>query len=267
MTERDPRKPSAADQAAEGSAGRADAEASASAAGRLRVGGALGRTVEAGLSGEAVSASGVLAAIGGWRGVVEALLPGVLFLAIFIWTRDPRLSAIAPAVLAVVAIAIRLIRREPLTAAFSGAIGVAICVGVTLFSGKGQDFFLPGFWVNGAWAIGLAISLLVGWPLLGFAAGALSGDLTGWRKDRAMRRAATLCTLLWLGMFVLRLGVQLPLYATAQVEALGAARLAMGIPLFALVVLFSWLVLSRVSGAARSSDESAVSDTPNASAQ
>lgn len=262
MTESDPRE--GADSAESPAESGIPAE---SGAGRLRVGGALGRTVEAGLSGEAVSASGVLAAIGGWRGVAEALLPGVLFLAIFVWTRDPRLSAIAPAALAVIAIAIRLLRKEPLTAAFSGAVGVAICVGVTLISGRGQDFFLPGFWINGAWSVGLAISLLVGWPLLGFAVGALTGDLTGWRKQRALRRAATLCTLLWLAMFVLRLAVQLPLYASAQVEALGAARLVMGTPLFALVVLFSWLVLSRVTRATQSSDESPAVDTPSASGQ
>ncbi|NLA65445.1 MAG: DUF3159 domain-containing protein, partial [Leucobacter sp.] len=42
----------------------------------------LGRAIEAGLSGEAVSARGVLEAIGGVRGIVETLLPATVYLAV-----------------------------------------------------------------------------------------------------------------------------------------------------------------------------------------
>ena len=50
---------------------------------------------------------------------------------------------------------------------------------------------------------------------------------------RAFRRA----TLLWVGMFSARLLVQLPLYLAGAVVALGVARTAMGIPVFALCTL------------------------------
>src|SRR5699024_12062110 len=56
------------------------------------------------------------------------------------------------------------------------------------------------------------LSLLVGWPLMGFIAGTLQGDVTGWRKDRHIRRTATVATLIWCAMFVARLAVQMPLY-------------------------------------------------------
>ncbi|WP_307866422.1 DUF3159 domain-containing protein [Leucobacter chromiisoli] len=219
----------------------------------LPIGGALGRTVRAGLSGEDVSARGVLAAIGGWRGVAESLLPGLLFLVVYVFTQDPSVSVIAPAVLAVLAVVLRLALRQPAASAFSGALGVAVCVAATLLTGSGRDYFLPGFWINGAWSAALLISLLAGWPLLGVALGALRGDLRAWRGDRVLRRVATWTTLLWLGMFAARLAVQLPLYLADRTEALGLARLVMGVPLFALVVLFTWLLLSRF---ATSSDES-----------
>lgn len=219
-----------------------------------RVGGALGRTVEAGLSGQSVSARGVLDAVGGWRGVAEAVLPGLLFLVVYIFTQDPYVSVVAPAVLAVLAVVVRLVRRQPVVSALSGALGVGVCIAATLMTGSGRDYFLPGFWINGAWIAGLLISLIAGWPLLGLVMGALRGDLTGWRRDRLLRRAATLATLLWLALFVGRLAVQLPLYVAGQVEALGVARLVMGVPLFALVILFTWLLLSRSS---LSSDEPA----------
>lgn len=209
--------------------------------------GGLGRAVEAGLSGEAVSARGVLVAIGGWRGVVESLLPATLYLGVFVVTQDARLSAIAPLVLALLAIGVRIIRREPLAAALSGLIGVGVCAAAVMFTGEGSSYFVPGFWINGAWILAHTISLLVGWPIIGLLLGFLRGSLTEWRKTVALRRAAQLTTVFWIIVFGARLAVQLPLYFSGSTEALGVARLVMGVPLFAIAVLFTWLVLGRVS--------------------
>lgn len=52
-------------------------------------------------------------------------------------------------------------------------------------------------------------------------------------------------TWLWVGMFVLRLAVQVPLYVTGTVGWLGTARLVMGIPLFALTLWVTWLLVRR----------------------
>lgn len=227
------------------------------------VGGGLGRAVAAGMSGESISARGVLEAIGGVRGVLESLIPATVYLVVFVLTQDARVSVIAPLVISVIAITARLLRREPLSAALSGFLGVLVCVAATLFTGRGEDYFLPGFWINGAWIVAHTISLLVGWPLIGLLLGFLRGSLTEWRRIPMLRRAATLCTVLWIAVFAARLAVQLPLYLAANagdpgaVEALGIARLVMGIPLFAVAVLFTWLVLSRVSAVHRGLTEAA----------
>ncbi|MFT4233180.1 MAG: DUF3159 domain-containing protein [Leucobacter sp.] len=243
-------------------------------------GGGLGRVVDAGLHGEAVSARGMLEAIGGWRGIAETLLPATVYLAAFVFTRDARISAIAPLVLAAVFFAWRLIRRETMQAALAGALGVAVCVAVTLFTGRGEDYYLPGFWINAAWIAAHTISLLVGWPLIGLLLGFLRGSLTAWRKEPVLRRAAMVCTLFWIAAFGARLIVQLPLYAaarngdTAATDALGLARLLMGVPLFALAGILTWLVLSRVSaqlgagredasGTSSSSDDSSPESVEN----
>ncbi|MGO1539298.1 MAG: DUF3159 domain-containing protein [Leucobacter sp.] len=230
-----------------------------------KAGGALGRTVEAGLSGEAVSVRGVLAAIGGVRGVIETLVPGILYLVVYVFTQDAYTAVIAPAAIAVIAVAVRLIRREPTASAFSGAIGVAVCVAFTLWTGQGTGYFIPGFWINGAWILGLGISLIVGWPLIGLAVGALRGDLTGWRRDRTIFRLSAIVTLVWLLLFVARLAVQLPLYFADNTEALGIARLVMGVPLFALVVILSWMLLGRAAQEKGSSEDGgpASPDTQN----
>ncbi|MBL5973328.1 MAG: DUF3159 domain-containing protein [Candidatus Leucobacter sulfamidivorax] len=234
-----------------------------------RASGGLGRVVEAGLSGEAVSAGGVLAVIGGWRGVVESLLPATVYLVTYVFTQEPRISAIVPVVIALIAVAVRLIRREPLSAAISGLLGVLVCAAAVLFTGEGSSYYVPGFWINAAWIAAHAVSLLVGWPLLGLLVGFLRGSLTAWRRSKPLVRAVRLCTVVWIALFAGRLAVQLPLYFADQagepgaLEALGVARLVMGVPLFAVAAIFTWLVLSRVSAtvpseavpSAQSSDE------------
>jgi len=223
-----------------------DEERIADARSRVASGG-LGSVIEAGLSGQGASARGVLDAIGGWRGVAESLLPATVYLICFVVTQQARLSVIAPLVLAAAAILWRLVRKEPLSAAFSGVVGVVVCAAAVLFSGEGSSYFVPGFYINAAWILAHAVSLLIGWPLIGLALGFLRGSLTAWRAEPSLRRAVRLTTLVWIAIFALRLAVQLPLFFSGSTEALGIARLVMGVPLFALAILFTWLVLSRVS--------------------
>lgn len=230
---------------------------------RKLIGGSLGKVVEAGMSGESVSAGGVLAAIGGVRGVFESLLPATVYLVVYVITQDARLSAIAPLILAGVAVLWRVIRREPLTAALSGVIGVVVCVAAVMFSGEGSSYFVPGFFINGAWILAHLISLLVGWPIIGLLLGMLRGSLTEWRKVSSLRHAAQLATVCWIIVFAARLGVQLPLYFADETGALGVARLVMGVPLFALAVLFTWLLLSRASSMVDESSSEDDEASPN----
>lgn len=55
--------------------------------------------------------------------------------------------------------------------------------------------------------------------------------------DKALKRAYMIVTGLWVGLFLLRLVVQVPLYLTNHVAALGVTRLLMGIPFWALANL------------------------------
>lgn len=220
----------------------------------------LGRALESGLSGEAISSRGVLEAIGGVRGIVESLLPATVYLIVFVLTRDAKLSAIAPLAISLLAILVRLLRKEPLSAALSGLLGVAVCVAAVMFTGEGSSYFVPGFFINGAWIAAHLISLLIGWPLIGLLLGFLRGSLTEWRKNAALRIAARVTTVFWIVVFAARLAVQLPLFFAGETEALGIARLVMGVPLFALAVLFTWFVLARVSSMVDALDQKSSSD-------
>lgn len=68
--------------------------------------------------------------------------------------------------------------------------------------------------------------------------------LNGWRSDRALYKAYAQITWLWIGLFALRLIVQVPLYLTNQVGWLGTTRLVMGIPFWALAIWISYLIVA-----------------------
>ncbi len=232
-------------------------------------------------SGLARAATGdsfsLAAAVGGPRGVAEAVLPGLAFVTVVTLTRDLRLALTIALGAAGLAAAVRLVGRRPLAPALSGVVGVGICAWSASRSGDAIDFYAPGFWVNGVYALVLALSTLP-WPrfgplpLLGLVLGPLTGA-QGWRGDR--RRVALFQRLTWafVALFVLRLAVQLPLYLTDRVGALGVARLVMGVPLFAVLVWVTWASLrgldrserddaALVSGAAAPAAPAAPPPTP-----
>jgi hypothetical protein len=75
--------------------------------------------------------------------------------------------------------------------------------------------------------------------------GQLDGEGNGWRADPARVRAFARATWLWAGLFLARLAVQLPLYLASAVVALGIARTAMGVPLFAVGLWLTWRLVRR----------------------
>ena len=196
--------------------------------------------------GEPISGHALLAAMGGIRGLVEAVLPGLVFLVTYTLTRDLIPSLVAPVVIGVVMAALRVAARQTVTQAVGGLVGIGISAVLALLSGKPEDFYLSGFWINGAYGGALVISIVVRWPLIGLAVGFLVGDGVNWRSDPSKRRVLTLLTALWAGLFLLRLAVELPLYYTGNVAWLGATKLLMGIPLYAPLLIVSWLMVRSV---------------------
>jgi hypothetical protein len=206
-----------------------------------------GRTGRGGLRQVAAGQFSLQASIGGVRGIIESVLPYTVFSLVYALTKDLRLSIIAAAVPLVVLVIWRLIAREPLTQAISGVIGIAIGAWFANRSGKAADFFLPSILKNLGFAALYAISILVRWPLIGVVVGPMTGEMFAWRQDRPRYTAYVWATWIWVGMFVVRLAVQVPLYLADQVTLLGTLNgLVLGIPLFALTIWLSWLLLRSV---------------------
>jgi len=192
-------------------------------------------------------------AVGGWRGLTESVAPGLVFVIAYLATGDLLPPLLAAGGLALLAVVIRLVQRTPLTQALGGTFGVAISVVWAWRSGEAANFFQWGLWVNAAYLLGCLVSILVRWPVVGVLVALIRGTWEGWRTSPMFRRYV-LATWLWVAMFAARLLVQVPLFRADDVAWLGTAKLLMGVPLFALVVWLTWLMVREPAAAAPPAD-------------
>ena len=206
--------------------------------------------------GEAPSSSALLAAMGGIRGLIESILPGLSFLVVYAITRELMLSVLIPLGIAVLFVVIRVATRSAFTSALAGVLGLGLSAGLALITGRAEDNFVPGFFINAAFLLALMGSMFARWPLIGVIASLITGEGQGWRADKAKFRVALLATILWCGLFAVRLGIELPLYFAGNVDALATLKLILGVPLYAGVLWVTWLLMRTVY--ARRKPESAV---------
>lgn len=209
--------------------------------------------------GETPNARALLGAIGGIRGIIESIVPGIAFLAIYLTTHNLLIAVLAPAFLALVFVVARAGAKSSISSAVTGAVLLAITAVLTLITGRAVNNFVPGILINTVGFIVTLVSILVRWPLVGLIVGLLFGDVDGWRKDAAKLRILTIATWFWVGLFAIRLVIEVPLYFADNVTALGVVRLVTSVPLYALCLWGTWLLVRGVY-AGDSATESASAD-------
>ncbi len=182
-------------------------------------------------------------AIGGWRGLVDSALPSMLFILIFVFQQNLNNALIAALILGGILLIIRLIERKPLTQVISGFVGLSISVLITWRTKDASNFFLTGIITNAVYGFVLLVSVLIRKPFIGYLVGSLVGDTTGWLKHPLLVRAYTIVTWLWVGVFGLRLVVQIPLYLNDSVALLGSIKIFMGWPLYLLAVWLTYQIV------------------------
>ena len=178
--------------------------------------------------------------------MAEAVVPGLVFLGVYLASGALVFSAIASAMCSLVFTGIRIAQRQAIVQALSGLLGVVIAVVWALLSGRGIHFFTWGLITNSVWAVALVISLRVGWPLVGVIFGVFTSRPLGWMKNSQSRELASKCvwlTLAWSVLFIVRLAIQVPLWLNEQVAWLSAMKIALGIPLFIPVAWLTWWML------------------------
>jgi hypothetical protein len=186
----------------------------------------------------------VLEGMGGKLGIAETILPSVLFGSSFAITGQALIAVSLAGGTSALFILYRLITRRSASSALVGALAVGFAAWLALRDGgQAVDYFIPGFITNAVYGVVLLVSILVRWPLIGVLVEVLRGQGGSWQKDRKIVRLYSLVTGLWVGFFSLRLAIQVPLYVAGSAELLAAARVAMGPPLYAGVILVTWLIL------------------------
>lgn len=185
-------------------------------------------------------------AVGGVRGLVETTAPGLVFIVAFVATHQLLPSIVAPLVASLVLVLIRIWQRIDVVPALGGVLGVAVSAAWAWRSGEASGYFTLGLLTNAGYTAALLFSLAIRWPAMGVLIGFLRGDATAWRRDpdqRVTRQRYWYITWMWVGLFALRLAIQLPLYLAGATTALGIVKLAMGPGLFALLAWFTWMMV------------------------
>lgn len=191
-----------------------------------------------------INRKSVLSAVGGWLGIVESILPVMLFVSILAATKQTLLAVIVAASTSAVFLLIQVLRKKPVTQAIAGALGIAISAFLPLRDGgQAADYFIQGFITNAIYLFVLLVSVLIRWPIIGILVGLLMGDAKAWRSDKAKLRRFQVATGVWICLFAGRLLVQVPLYFANQTELLGIFRIVMGVPLYAICIWLTWLLV------------------------
>ncbi len=194
-------------------------------------------------------------AIGGWRGALESSIPTLAFLLTYQFSdRNLTRSVQAAAALALLGALIRIVRKGSLQFILSGVIGVAVSAWLVARTGNAKDYFVPGLITNVLWGLAYLVSVFVRYPLIGVLVGALEGHPLKWVRDLELRKVAGTATLLFAGLFAVRLAVELPLYYSGALNALGAAKLILGWPPYVLVVWLDYRLMRPYFGSPASED-------------
>jgi len=189
------------------------------------------------------------AALGGWRGSVETALPTVVFVALWSWRKDVGVAAGAALAVALVLAVVRIVQRSSLSHVAGAVFATAIAAFFAVRSGRAEAAFLPGILTNAGFLAATLVSIATRWPAVGFLVGAgdprAQEDPFAWRRDRGMVRVCSRLTWVLVGTYAVRLAVMVPLYLAAEVAWLGAAKIALGWPLWvASIALMGWLLLA-----------------------
>ena len=222
---------------------------------------------------EALVRSQMAAALGGRRGMIEAGVPGILFTAVWLPTKDLQLALILSLVAVGVAAGLRLLQRGPMQYVFNALFSIGIgfvFIRIAASSGGSESeqalaFFLPGIIYSLVYTILLFGSAAAGWPVVGFMVGSVTGDATAWHHDQQIVRLCSRLTVLLAAPGAIGVLLQGPVWVLgwrevidvdAAVGIIAALRYGLGWPLrIASWSAMIWLLARNATPLASATDE------------
>lgn len=220
-------------------------------------------------------------ALGGRRGMVEAAVPTILFTLMWLTTKTLSTALTVSLAAAALMLLVRLVQRSSIQFVVNAIVGIGIgwlFVARSASAGGSADeqalaYFLPGILYNGGYAVVMAFTCIIGWPLVGFMVGSVTGDPTAWHGNRQVVRLSSALTWLLAAPCVLRVAVQAPIYlagtsgsmeADTAVAVLGIAKIALGWPVqLATLALMVWMLgrnATPIEGSAKDVEEALKGD-------
>ncbi|WP_374205511.1 DUF3159 domain-containing protein [Streptomyces sioyaensis] len=205
-----------------------------------------GQGAEGAPDGRQVTEAALFEAFGGVRGMVETVVPGLLFVTIFTINKDLHVSAIAALAVSLVLAAVRLVRKDTVKHAFSGVFGVAFGVVFAMMTGNAKDFYLPGMLYTLGLAVAYIVTTLAGVPLIGLMLGPVFKENLSWRTRNPGRKTAyAKASWAWGLILLAKCAILFPLYWWADTTQLGWILIALKIPPFLLAVYLTWIFLAK----------------------
>jgi Protein of unknown function (DUF3159) len=184
--------------------------------------------------------------LGGVRGLVDGAVPPLLFAATDAGAAAlghgdrALLCAVVAATGSAAGLGVwRRVQGASLAGVLRGLLVLAAAAGLALWTGRARDFFLPGIYVDAAYAAGLAVSALVGYPAVGYAYAVLFRPGNAWRDDPRLRRVLTIATWGLAATYAVRTIAQGASYRADEPELLAATKLALGWPLTAIAIVLT----------------------------
>ncbi|MER7174362.1 DUF3159 domain-containing protein [Streptomyces mesophilus] len=195
---------------------------------------------------QAVTEAALFEAFGGLRGMIETVLPGLLFVTIYTINKDLHLSAIAALGVSLLLLVARLARRDTVKHAFSGVFGVAFGVVFAMMTGNAKDFYLPGMLYTLGLALAYIITTLCGVPLIGLILGPVFKENLSWRTRNPGRKVAyAKASWAWGLILLAKCAILFPMYWWADTTKFGWVLIALKIPPFLLAVWLTWVFLAK----------------------
>jgi hypothetical protein len=73
-----------------------------------------------------INKQSVLGAVGGWLGIIESVLPGMIFVLVLAIGKQTVAAVVAAVSTSVFFLVLQIVRKKPLTQAIAGGLGIAI---------------------------------------------------------------------------------------------------------------------------------------------
>ncbi|MGW6141465.1 DUF3159 domain-containing protein [Streptomyces sp. NPDC055144] len=195
---------------------------------------------------KAVTEAALFEAFGGVRGLVETVVPGLLFVTIFTINKDLHMSAIAALAVSLVLVVVRLVMKDTVKHAFSGVFGVGFGVLFAMMTGNAKDFYLPGMLYTLGLAVAYIVTTLCGVPLIGLILGPVFKENLSWRtRNPGRKKAYAKASWAWGLILLAKCAILFPMYWWADTTKFGWVLIALKIPPFLLAVWLTWVFLSK----------------------